>query len=118
MEVFVYGVLGTFGVESRQRKFFCYSPGYFLRRPIESEMFFDELSEFHIFQYLSFLVFAILFTDVGFVFGCFSRVLKSEGITIIRYLSRDGRYIAMHHLGNSAKRILSLREKELEFISF
>jgi hypothetical protein len=78
----------------------------------------DELSELHIFQYLSFLVFAILFTDIGFMFRYFSRVLKSEGITIILDLSRDGRYIAMHHFGNRAKRIFSLGEKELEFISF
>jgi hypothetical protein len=81
-------------------------------------MFFDELPELHIFQYLPFLVFAILFTDIGFVSGYFSGVLKSEGITIILDLSRDGRYIAMHHLGNGTKRILSLGEKELEFISF
>jgi hypothetical protein len=48
MEILVYGVLGTFCVESRQRKFFCYSSCYFFRRPIEPEMFFDELSELHI----------------------------------------------------------------------
>lgn len=118
VKIFVDGSFWTFAFQSGEWELFSYSSCYFFRRPIESQMFFDEFSEFHIFQYLSFLVFAILFSYVCFLLGNLLGIFKSESIPIVSYFTWYSRYISMHHLCNSTKRVFSCREKELKFIPF